>query len=539
AVIIAVVAIADYFVVLFRSGPIQPWDILSIRTAASVANNYTYSITYLFARMTLGFVDVFILCGKCGAAHLKAFKKLQERWMGPVLRIVIICLLFIPFGFWVKYLHDPEIHNKTSLDATLFTPNYMYRTNGFAVAFTMNFRFLSVDKPDGYSSEKAEALLNAQDTSGNKEPAVLPDVIVIMNECFSDPAVIGDFNTNVDYVNNITRLLSGAPNTVSGYVYASVLGGNTADSEFEFLTGHTMGFLPIGSIPYQQYIFSDTDTVVDQFNALGYHTIAMHPYNSTGWNRNIIYQYMHFDEMEFIAKYKDVTRLRKYVDDASNYQNILRKIEENGQNGPVFVFNVTMQNHSGYGTDFDNFKPEVAAQFKNTKSNKYLNNYLSLIKIADEAVGDLLATLKDSDRPTVVLFFGDHQPNDYVVAPIYKEHGWDIDNQTLEQQQRRHMVPFFIWANFDIQEKTEISTSINYLNTMLFNAIGFPLSSYQAFHSSLQKTLPVINALGFMDPAGDYFEMKEASDNQKDWLKLYETLQYYLMFDKDHAKTSE
>ena len=74
---------------------------------------------------------------------------------------------------------------------------------------------------------------------------------------------------------------------------------------------------------------------------------------------------------------------------------------------------------------------------------------------------------------------------------------------------------------------------------MLFNAIGFPLSSYQAFHSSLQKTLPVINALGFMDPAGDYFEMKEASDNQKDWLKLYETLQYYLMFDKDHAKTSE
>ena len=52
----------------------------------------------------------------------------------------------------------------------------------------------------------------------------------------------------------IRSLLDGAPNTISGHLYVSVLGGNTANSEFEYLTGDSMAFLPSGSIPYQQYL---------------------------------------------------------------------------------------------------------------------------------------------------------------------------------------------------------------------------------------------------------------------------------------------
>ena len=525
----AVIGIANYFVILFRSGPIQPWDVLSLRTAASVANNYTYSITWLFAWLTMGFYGLFVLSGKLSKVNLHAFRHLPNRFAGIILRIVLVCLLFIPGVLWVRYLHDPDVASKTSLDATLFTPKYMYKTDGFVVAFTMNLRFMQVEKPDGYSAAAAEELLGEQKLS-TKLPDELPNVIVIMNEAFSDPAVLGEFNTNVDYLTNVSALLAGAENTISGQLHTSVLGGNTADSEFEFLTGHTMAFLPVGSIPYQQYLFTDIPSVVDQFNSFGYRTVAMHPYNSGGWNRNVIYKLMHFDEMYFISQYKDAVKLRKYVDDRSDYENILRIIEE-GNDEPVFVFNVTMQNHSGYGTDFDNFHPEVTAQFENTKSNKYLNNYLSLIKIADEAVSFLLSELEKSDRPTIVVFFGDHQPNDYVVAPIYKEYGFDINNQTLEQQQKRQIVPFFIWANYDIEEQTDVYTSINYLNTLLFDAAGLPKNAYQQFRSDLSAELPVINALGVMDLEGHYFTRNELSDNWKEMMRRYEILQYYYMFD--------
>ena len=61
---------------------------------------------------------------------------------------------------------------------------------------------------------------------------------VILNEAFSDLAVRGNFTTNEDYMPFIHSLQQGAENTRTGYLNVSVLGGNTANTEFEFLTGN-------------------------------------------------------------------------------------------------------------------------------------------------------------------------------------------------------------------------------------------------------------------------------------------------------------
>lgn len=82
-----------------------------------------------------------------------------------------------------------------------------------------------------------------------------------MDEAFSDLSVLGDFDTNTDYMPFVHSLEKGNENTITGYLNTSVCGGNTADTEFEFLTGNTMAFLPVGSIPYQQYIKSKTPSL--------------------------------------------------------------------------------------------------------------------------------------------------------------------------------------------------------------------------------------------------------------------------------------
>ena len=41
--------------------------------------------------------------------------------------------------------------------------------------------------------------------------------------------------------------------------------------------------------------------------------------------------------------------------------------------------------------------------------------------------------------------------------------------KTYEQQQQRQKTPFFIWANYDIQEQTNVEISLNYLNILLFS----------------------------------------------------------------------
>lgn len=521
-----IVGLANYFVILFRSSPILPWDLLSLGTAVTVADNYTFSITYQIAQLSAGFLGCIILAGKCNL-HFPTLS--AKKAVRALIRFALCCLLLIPSAFYIRFLYQPDIADYTSLDNTLFTPKYMFKTNGFFVAFLMDSRYLQIDEPDGYSREYAQSLLDEQSAS---DPTTdeLPNIIVIMDECFSDPSVLGDFECNEDYMPYIRSLLDGAENTVSGYLYVSVLGGNTANSEFEYLTGNSMAFLPSGSIPYQQYLNQYAVSIVEHMKELGYSTTAMHPYNASGWNRNLVYERMGFDNFLSLKNFSHSEQLRKYVSDQADFEEVLDVL--NSSSDPVFIFNVTMQNHSSYGTAYDNFTPSIEARFQNTKSTKYLNNYLSLMKYTDDAVRYLLDELSASDKKTIVVFFGDHQPNDYVVEPIYKENGLDINNQTLEEQQKRQQVPFFIWANYDIEEETDLAISANYLFTKAAQVAGLGLTPYQSFLSEMSEVLPVINALGYVDADGVCHYRKEASGEEKEWLDNYEILQYYLLFDQ-------
>lgn len=520
------VGVANYFVILFRSSPILPWDLLSLSTAATVADNYTFSITYRIAQLICGIMGCVILSSK-STLHFPMLS--AKKAVSALVRLALCCLLIIPSAFYISFLYQPDISDYTSLDNTLFTPKYMFKTNGFFVAFLMDTRYMHISAPAGYSKEYAQSLLDEQTLydSSNDE---LPNIIVIMDECFSDPSVIGDFSCNQDYMPYVRSLLNGSENTISGHLYVSVLGGNTANSEFEYLTGNSMAFLPSGSIPYQQYLNEYAVSIVSDIKKLGYSTTAMHPYNASGWNRNLIYERMGFDTFFSLKNFGNHDQLRKYVSDMSDFKEVIDVLNETAS--PSFIFNVTMQNHSSYGTAYDNFTPAIKAQFKNTKSTKYLNNYLSLMKYTDDAVEYLLSYLSSYDQKTLVVFFGDHQPNDYVVEPIYKENGLDIDSQTLEEQQKRQQVPFFIWANYDIEEEKNLELSVNYLSSKVASIAGLGLTPYQSFLSEMSQVLPVINSVGYMDADGSYHYLKDADGDEKTWLNNYEILQYYHLFDQ-------
>lgn len=511
--------IANYFVMLFRSSPIVPWDFYSLGTAMSVADNYTFSIDYKFAVITAAFMTLLLV----------SFR-IDIRVKRLAVRCAAVGVLSVLGGWFLAYLWNPETAEKEGLNKSLFVSRNMYQKDGFMLAFTMNLRYLNLDEPEGYDPEEAQKLLDAQSTAASGKADVQPDVIVIMSETFSDLSVLGEFGTNQDYMPFIRSLLDGAENTVSGNLYVSVLGGNTANSEFEFLTGNTMKFFPTGSVPYQQYIHSDVQSVVDQFNEMGYKTEAMHPYRAAGWNRNKVYPLMHFEDMKFIDDIKYKGKLRVYVSDESNYKNVINELDQSEE--PLFLLNVTMQNHSAYGGSYDNFDPQITAEFENTKSNKYLNNYLSLIYETDQATEEFLGQLEEREDPVIVLFFGDHQPNDYVVKPIYKEHGMDIENQSIEQQQKRQITPFFIWANYDIEEQTDVQISANYLCNLLMKVLGYELSPYQTYLETVAETFPVMNAVGYFDAEGNCRSYDDMTPEEQEVLDMYEKVQYYRMFDQ-------
>lgn len=518
--------LTNHYVMAFRSTPFVPWDLLSVRTAASVAQNYDFTPTPRMIVVTVLFVLLMVA--------VRILRKVPRIKLPIRLGSAVLCGLAL--CLFVHTLQQETFQNKHYLYPFLFTPAYMTKVNGMAVTFAMDLAYVAVDKPEGYSAEEAQKTLeqygntdnvfaddeeNTNDSKNRGEDANnkdLPNIIVIMDEAFSDLSVVGDLETNEDYMPFMHKMQQGADHTITGYAQVSVCGGNTANSEFEFLTGNTMSFLPSGSIPYQQYITKDTPSLASYLASLGYETYAQHPYYASGWNREKVYPLIGFEHLNFIDDYANKTYVRKYVSDDADMQHIIDTYENKEDGKPAFIFNVTMQNHGGYTDAFSDLSEDVHATNYNSE---VLDRYLSLIRLTDQSLEKLVDYFSNVDEKTVIVFFGDHQPSDAVAAQIQDSMLLPGESVPDEQLRKRYLVPYLVWANYDIDGATQQNTSLNYLSAEVLKAAGVPTDAYQNFLLDLQKSYPVMSAAGRTD----------ASDADENMLNTYKKLQYYNLFE--------
>lgn len=526
-VFFAIVGLTNYAVLEFRSTPIVPWDFFSIGTGVSVLGSYDLTWTSRQTLVVLGFAIVYFL--QLPAKWKLSRKKWGLRLGGCVGAIVV----FVSLGTDIQ--SDAGV-NRWHLYPFLFTPTIMAERNGFFATYIMDHQYLRVEKPAGYTAEEAESLLRdsasgeKMDDTGDASPTQaerLPNIIVIMDEAFSDLAVLGDFETNVDDMPFLHAMQAGEKNTITGYLNVSVKGGNTANTEFEFLTGDTMAFLPTGSIPYQQYIRHDLNALPAYLKTLGYETTAIHPYRAAGWSRNTVYPRLGFDTMLFQDDFVSPTYVRNYISDESSFAKIIEVYEEGKDLAPQFIFNVTMQNHGGYTDAYQNLEESVTAT---DLSSAPLNRYLSLISLTDYALAGLVTFFENQEEPTILVFFGDHQPNDTiasVIAPeIMRSRVQDVETST-DLEKRRYLVPYLIWANFDIEGATERDTSVNYLAAETLLAAGLPLSDYLNFLTVQESRYPVLSAECAVDSNGNVFDPEDLFPELNDYRKV----QYYELFD--------
>lgn len=523
--------LANTYVVKFRTNPIVPWDFLSLRTAASVASNYglmpdrrmvLVSSLLVLLMIVLKFVKL--------RMPVLFLRKEKTDWKETGKRLVIrllpagmVAVMLVQFA---GNLQDEDFQTGNYLYPFLFTPVYMTNVNGIAVTFVMNLAYMSIEQPKDYDREEVKAVLASYepaDESGKAE-GTLPNIIVVMCEAFSDMASVADFTASEDYMPFLHYLQQGAENAITGNVQVSVCGGNTANSEFEFLTGNSMAFLPQGSIPYQQYLTGAIPAIPSHLKEMGYDTVAIHPYNAGGWDRDTIYPLLGFERSIFINEFDRSNKIRGYISDAACVDKIIEIYEEKETGTPLFLFNVTMQNHGSYTEKFGNFTPDITVE---GLDNLAVEQYLSLLKVSDAEFERLVTYFAQEEEETVIVFFGDHQPNDAVAGPLVKLNGKNVKNFTDEELLTRYEVPFVIWANYDISESTEVNTSLNYLGIKVLRAAGVETYNYQNYLLELEKEYPVISAMQVQTTD----KTISNADTEQEGLRLYQSIQYYYLFD--------
>lgn len=508
-----VIGLVNYYVYTFRSLPLVPWDLFSVDTAFSVADQYSFVPTFQAAAVLAGFVVVLYLEGFLEADFTK------WKWYGTLSAALAAGLCLWVFS---GTLQNEDFQNRHRMYNKLFTPVYMWQVNGFALTMVMELPFLSVEKPAGYQKEEAEEILASyeaaeEDTTQTGTDGVMPNIIVIMDEAFSDLSVLGKFQTNKEVMPYVNYLFTEAENTITGHLGVSVCGGNTANTEFEFLTGNTMAFLPQGSIPYQQYIHNAIPALPSYLRELGYDTYGMHPYLAKGWERDQVYPMLGFSHTKFIDDFQNRSYIRRYISDKACMDEIIDTYEKRDQKKPLFLFQVTMQNHGSYQDTFENFTPDITVEGASSYS---LSSYLSLIRKTDEALEYLLSYFSEKKEPVMVVFFGDHQPNDAVAEPIWQLNGKSYRLLSEEDTFLRYQVPYLIWTNYDSQTVRNADTSANYLGAKVLEAAGLKMPAYQKFLLELSESCPIVSAAGIR-------KEKDADAI----LEKYTKLQYYQLFD--------
>lgn len=514
--------IVNYFVYEFRGTPAMASDIATVGTALEVADGYKIQFNF-YTTVALVMLFDFIMLGRVIKCE-PVFKKVSHRLCG----IAVMAIVSVT-GF--SQLVMTDMVSNRGLYLSLFNPMRSYQQYGSIACFTRSIKLSVPEKPNGYSLKKVEEITSKY-TSDTVDPnKKRPNVIAVINEAFSDPQVLGDIETNEDYMPFIHDLMKNG-NCVSGTTYASIVGGQTANTEYEFLTGNSMAFLPKGTVAFQLYLRHAMPSLVTELKSEGYTgNSATHLQKARNYNRDKAYPLLGFDKFyDYTNMIVPFVKMRNNATDQCTYDNITHDYEQQRKStdAPYFGYTMTIQNHSSYDVPFDNFDDKrIVVENADAPDLGY---YLSLIKYSDEMFENLINYYKNTDEPTVILLTGDHQPRIHDESMDSITNG-EWRNWNDEEMMRRYEVPFLIWANYDIDKKTVEKTSMNYLQTILMETIDGELTGFQKFQQDLQKEIPVLTSNGYWGADGKFYSVDDKNSPYYDLIQEYAMLQYNDMTD--------
>lgn len=557
-ILIFSVAIFNYFKLVWRGTPMVVWDVVTLKTAMNVSGSYRVELTPILIIATLLFILTILLITKCRYGIASKKHRAFLGMVGVVL-VVFLTITLIDSRRYQEANFSMMERMGVVNDASNQRLNYM--KNGLLVSLTMNAQHLIVDVPDDYSIDQVQMLGEKIENQvehyilpndvmleyeAEKEQHALegqrvlqedekPTIICIMNESYSDMSAVGDFETNLPMHPNMDALKQG-DNIVYGDLSVSVYGGGTANSEFEFLTGNSMLFFPDGSIPYQQYIGSITGSLPRFLKSQGYQTAAIHPYLASGWNRPAVYGSMAFDRFLSIDDFDDdCTYFRSYISDHSSYEKLIDLYEHKDPKHPLFLFNVTMQNHGAYNSNDPDFNQDVRLveypeKFPETEQ------YLTLARQSDIAIQELIDYFSAVDEPVLICFFGDHLPS--MLNGFYETLlGKELEDLSSEELMQLYKTDFFIWANYDIPEYEVKEISLNYLSTLLLQMADIDLPAYNLLIADCYDQYPILTPMGIHDSLGNkYYDLQDVPD-RTGIINEYNILTYNNVFESTKRRS--
>ena len=553
AVLGCVPCAVNFYTLQLRGEPFLPWDLAQVSEAAGVASAagikiQTSMIVTIVVELALTVGSFFLFRGR----H-------KQRWLprvaGSAATAAAMCLLI--FGVYLQ----PAVCQAIGIVPDAWMQDRYYRYYGVVTGFMTNLANLEIDKPDDYSEEAVDAILDNVDesrkfstgplyptsyaaTTAKDEQVKKPTIIYVMNESYWDVSELEQYGIKFD--TDVSANLHALQQTSAyGRAYSPSFGGGTCDVEFEALTGYSVSFLPSGSKPYQQHVTKPMFALPSYLKTQGYQTAAVHCFWAKYWSRDTAYPNLGLDDFISLEDMHGVTKVRKHywtsglVTDDSMADQIIGQYEKMkaSSDEPVFLHAVTMQNHTNYNKDNypDDQRVKVLEHPAGMKASTVgaLEDFATGIRDADAMLGKLTAYFSQVDEPVILVFWGDHYNPIDSNYDVYTTTGYASDSSA---DPRLHQTTLLMWSNYS-DAQVDLGTIAAYdISPVMMNLYGLQQPLYFQFLNRQLRVASRACTRGVTMNL-DGTTTLEPTEFQQRWTQEHWMLQYDLMFGKAYALT--
>lgn len=456
--------IAEFMVAKERTQPFTSMDVLMLKDAITLTTVY-----YTWPQIILMYGSIFL------AAVLLIYivtRLPRRRQVNYTLALSSFCgfltLCFCSYALGVHFGAFPRYFDNL-VDA--------YDQYGFAACFTATLGNMGVSKPSDYSTEIVTGIVEEIDEEtphvfSSEDNLDHPNVIYLQLESLFDVNTVIGSRYSEDPTPNFNRLSRECP---SGELYVPSIGGGTANTEFEMLSGLNIDFFGAGEYPYTTILHETTcETIAYNLRAQGYSATALHNHTGTFYGRNEVYSRLGFDHFVSLEYMPYVTYTEVgWAQDGVMADEIMKALKASGERD--FIMAITVESHGKYDENYVYHAgdPEILELPEQINANRFAS-YLHLIHETDAFLGKLIDKLEKFDEPTVCVIYGDHLPSLDLTADV-------LTTNNLYASR------YIIWNNYGAEFEAPDVQAYR-VSANLLKQLGIPGGLITKYHQSADPT---------------------------------------------------
>lgn len=377
------------------------------------------------------FIATILLLARYEPAAIR--RRWSRRAPAALLLVAALVTLFVGWQAWRVVYHPGRLDMRPwSPQATRQKTGLISSLQLFHLKYASEHHEPDTDVAQAFMAKKSDAVQRKQqENAAAGDMQGRPDIIIILSESLFDPTTLNGYAGDTDLLPNLHRL---ARHGISGRMHSPTFGGGTIRTGFEILTGMSLRYFDDIQSPWLQIHRDTIPGIVRLLKAHGYTTQAVHGNDASFWNRVSAFKALGFDRFHAIDDFAKAHRHKdgKYISDKAFTNEMLARLDTKGP--PQFMYGISIEAHGPYrkpyGIDTDKRDAIPVPDTITGDARTHLQNYIYHIRHADKQLGRLIDTLKERDRRTIVLFFGDHLP---ALVPAFQQAGFDNGKDFLAQ----------------------------------------------------------------------------------------------------------